>query len=252
MELKILDINLWLLPPPLSAENQKRLSRFVELSKKLSPDIIALQEVWLIKYAKYLKANLPGYHAYFSKSKKFNKSGLVTLSKIKPASWSHEYFKASKKEGLVERAARKGYIIIKLKIDGKHLNVLNTHLHASNLRMVSKITISQFNNLRSATRRGNWIVVGDLNIPQQIFLDLNRMHFRYKSVRYPTLERSNRYARMRLNRFAKYPKKLDYVLLRTSTKKEFSVKTKRIRSPPLSDHYGLLSHIRLNGMKPKG
>ncbi len=249
MELKILDINLWMLPPPLSSDNKKRLSKFVEVVSKLDPDLITLQEIWLIKDVKYLGKSLPDYHIFYSGRKRFNNSGLVILTKKKPFSEKLFQFRAYHKEGLIERAARKGYQVIKLRLKGKSISILNTHLYAARKNRANPVTLFQFRTLKRVTARGNWIISGDLNIPQEIFIDLNNSHFKYKAFKTPTISQSNKYTKSRLNRFDRCEKKIDYLLLKSASHKDFSHRAKIITSPLMSDHYAIYSVITLNGRK---
>ena len=66
MKLKIYTQNMWLLPMFASIDNKKRLNRLINVIKEHVPDLIALQEVWLTKYIKYLKKSLPDYFFCFN------------------------------------------------------------------------------------------------------------------------------------------------------------------------------------------
>jgi endonuclease/exonuclease/phosphatase family metal-dependent hydrolase len=242
MELKLLDLNLWLLPRPLSSDNKKRMDRFIALVKKLDPDIITLQEVWLMGYERYLKKNLKPFHVSSSGKKRLNNSGLVTFSRKKPLSESIHLFK---KESLLDKLVRKGYLIIRLNLDGRFIRILNTHLHASLKAKPNKNSIFQFQQLKHVTSEGDWIVAGDLNLRQELFHKLNDGHFIPSRSSIPTYSSKNRYAKARLNRLDHSDRKVDYVLLKLSNGTSYSLSTKVIKSPLMSDHYALFSVIRI-------
>jgi len=247
MDLKILDINLWMLPRPFSADNKKRFSKFFRLVKRLRPDIITLQEVWLVKDEKFIRKSLAGYHTLSSGKKKINNSGLVTLSLKKPLSEKlHKFWR----ETLVDNVVRKGYLVISIKFANRLFHILNTHLHAARKSRPNKVTISQFEQLKEITLAGNWIISGDLNMTPEVFARLNQDHFRYKSCRSSTISNSNKYSKMRLNRFDHSEKRVDYLLLKTDKKNGFSIRTRVIKVPLLSDHYAIFSRIN-SGNKSK-
>ena len=242
MDLKILDLNLWLLPRPLSSDNKKRMARFIDLVRKLQPDIITLQEVWLMGYERYLRKNLSSYHASSSGKKRLNNSGLIIFSRKKPLSESLHKFR---NKSLTDRLARKGYLIIRLNLGGKIFHILNTHLHASLKSKPNRTTISEFQQLKHITSEGDWIVAGDLNIRQELFRELNDGHFIATRSSTPTYSPKNRYAKSRFNRFDHSERKIDYVLLKLPNRTSYSLSTRVIKSPLMSDHYALFSVIKL-------
>jgi endonuclease/exonuclease/phosphatase family metal-dependent hydrolase len=246
MELKILDLNLWMLPPPIAADNKKRLALFLELVKKINPDIITLQELWWSRYIVYLRKNLKGYHMYRPSQNRFNKSGLVTFSKKKAIGWHFHRF-PKQKEGFFEKIASKGYLIIKLNLGETMYHIVNTHLYCPDMRMKKiNLTESQFWTLERISAHGNWIICGDLNIDEPEFKKLNKGRFSHVANQMSTVSRTNKYATMRFNRFNRFnkgEKRLDYTLLRLATEQKPVLKTRVLRKPLLSDHYAMLTTI---------
>ncbi len=240
MELKLLDLNLWMLPAPIASDQKKRLQRFILLVKRTDPDIITLQEVWLGKYITFIRKNLKGYHLHRAGKGVFNKSGLVTLSKKAPSSSHFHLFPKLKGVGRMEKLAGKGYLVIMLSLFGRKFHVVNTHLYCPMVEKKKKITEQQFGMLKSISRSGNWIISGDLNIDEPEFKKLNMGHFTHHTAKVYTVSKENKYARSRMNRFGKGDKKLDYTLLRAKSN-NIIMHTEVLQNPKVSDHYAVLT-----------
>jgi len=240
MKLKILDLNLWMLPSFLSSDHKKRLQGFIQLVKKTNPDIITLQEVWLRKYIAFIRKNLRGYHTHHPGHKLFNKSGLLTLSKMKPSAWHFHRFPKLRGENRVEKLAGKGYLMIKLSFADRQFHIVNTHLYCESPRNKRKLTEQQFAMLKRLTVKGDWIVCGDLNLDESKFEKLNKKHFTHHTVKAFTVSAENKYTHSRLNRFGFRDLKLDYTLIRTE-KNNIRLRTKVLQKPLVSDHYAVLT-----------
>jgi endonuclease/exonuclease/phosphatase family metal-dependent hydrolase len=249
MELKILDLNMWLLPAPIASDQKQRLQRFIRLVQRLDPDIITLQEVWLRRYIKFIRKSLPGYHLRNPSKGFFNRSGLATLSKKRPAGWHFQSYPKFKGESRLEKLAAKGYLSIKIHFAKRWFNVVNTHLYAESLKNKRKITERQFETLLILTQNGDWIVCGDLNLDEARFSQLNHHHFSYHPVKSFTVSSANKYTKSRINRFTKCDKKLDYTIIRTEPA-NIKIITRVIQRPLLSDHYALFTRLIHQPPKP--
>ena len=238
MRLKILDLNLWMLPPPFSADNMKRLERFIAMANRMQPDIITLQELWLNTYVDYIHRKLPGYRLYRHTDRALNRSGLVIFSKKKAVAWHFHAFRKDK-EGIVERFASKGYLRITVGLGRERYNIVNTHLFCPVPdRKKLKITEMQFRLLERISAKG-------LNIDKPLFEELNKGRFIYSKARTDTVSKDNRYDNLRLNRFTRTGQRLDYTLLRGLDGNVRKITTRIIKKPLLSDHYALLSSIEI-------
>lgn len=242
MQLKILDLNLWMLPAPMASDQKRRLQRFVLLAKRTNPDIITLQEVWLRKYITFIRKNLKGYHIHHPSHKVFNRSGLVTLSKEKPSSFHFHRFPKLKGEVRLEKLAGKGYLMINLRFAGKNYHIVNTHLYCELPGSRKQITEQQLEMLIRLTKKGNWIVCGDLNLDESEFKKLNKGHFTHHTSKVFTYSKNNKYARSRLNKFGIRNRKIDYTLIKAD-KNNLKIHTAVIQKPLVSDHYAVLTTI---------
>lgn len=232
MKFKLLNANLWLLPFTVSRENRKRLKRFISLVNKLDPDIIALQEVWMKLHIRYLKKRLPNYNFYYKKSKIYNKSGLLTLSKIK-LNFKHTTFD-SKGLHIIEKIAQKGYQVL---TTGK-LQIINTHLYNDFFSISDVKTIKQFQQLK----KQNTILSGDLNLPLERFKQLNKGFYKVSNTEI-TCTKKNKYQTVSYNKLSTTNSKIDYI---ASSYKGAKINTKLIKKPLVSDHYILFSKISIN------
>ncbi len=233
MKIKILSSNCWLLPPPFSVENRKRLKKLIGLIRKTNPDIIALQEVWLNKYVSLLKKGFSDYFAVSLNKGFFNKTGLVTLSKLKPNSVDFYFFKKTKKHSLVESFAKKGYQKIIFDIGQKKLAFINTHLYAPVLELEEKMAAQQFNEIKRNCKDKNLILAGDLNIRKSDFKRFNPGLFCYKPDKNSDERLLDIYRKIKFNRIVRYDDRVNYIL----PKQKSQFKVKNIVSPIISDHF---------------
>ena len=177
MKLKIFNLNCWLLPPPISAENNKRIEEIISLVNHTRPDVIMLQEVWLNKYVNKFKNGLQNYSFIATEGKSFNKSGLLTGLKIPYSSHKINFFNHVKGYNVIEKIASKGYHLIHI---SKDIYLINTHLYAPIKSSNRKITKLQFNLLKKFSKDKKVILAGDLNLEEKDLSQLNNT-FNYKS-----------------------------------------------------------------------
>jgi exonuclease III len=242
----MLNLNLWLLPPPFSAENKKRLKRFVKLVERLKPDVITLQEVWLNRYVDYLKIKLKDYFVFATRKGFLNKSGLVTLTRIKPTSSRIGFFGITKNHSIRERFARKGCHVIKIPIGKKIVSIINTHLYTPIKKADKKITMKQFEFLKKISSKCNAIIQGDLNLKLNEVLKLNKGHFLCDSKKDITFSKKNKYHNSRINMFLEDSSaRIDHVLSRILPKKKMTFRSKVIKSPLLSDHFAVFAMVEV-------
>ncbi len=239
MELKIFNLNCWLLPPPFSAENNERIRKIINLIKKHNPDIITLQEVWLKKYAKKIRNGLEGYLFFQSRSNIFNKSGLLFGTKLKPISFTEDYFPVEKIHSIHEKIGKKGYQIAEIR---PGFYVMNTQLYAPEKKGEIEISISQFRILEKISRDKRTILSGDLNIHDNLFVKMNKA-FKYTPIGKFTVSLKNKYANMRFNRPHHANKTIDYII---GTKKMHHVKTKVVNPIQVSDHYAMIGKFKID------
>jgi len=246
MKLTILNANLWLLPPPSSVDNTNRLNKFIALAKKLDPDIINLQEVWLNEYIKKLKKSFKNYYLVSPRSIIYNKSGLVTISKYKPKKWKYHQYKITREFGLVERLANKGYLKLEIKINNKLLNLFNTHIYESPHPNKQFIKETQAKSLKKEILKNNIsIATGDLNLKLSSFKKIFPNIITEQNPLNTYLE-ENKYTKMIFNQLKNrtgiYNRKPDYILVNSKSKK-ISIQTKVIKKPLISDHYPFIAEV---------
>ncbi|GEM_PF-3086351 len=246
--LKILTANMWLLPPPTSINNQERLDNFINLVKKLDPDAINLQEVWLNKYINYLKKKLLSYRVINTSSLFYNKSGLVTLIKHKPIKVEFHKFDIKNDLDPVERIASKGFLRTQFSKGGNLINLINTHVYQSFDESKLKIKLSQIEEVIKKSKAANpTIIAGDLNVfPEKISKLVDQLQ---KELEVPvTYSENNAYAHKAvniiLNRDGVYNERPNRIL--ANIKKPISpIKLEVIKNPLVSDHFPLLAEITL-------
>ena len=235
MKLIIFNLNCWLLPLPLS-HNQRRLERIVTLIHKINPDIICLQEVWLTAYARTLQKEFGNYIFTFTKGTIFNESGLVTAVKKGTFTAIHT-FAATPEYSLIEKLGRKGYHSLELV---SNITLMNTHLYADTKPSEKRITNSQFELISEQIGNQNGILVGDFNIEEPDFLNVNKM-FTYTQSHIPTLSKSNIYANWGFNQTLE-DKTLDYIV--ATKRSRLDIKTEVLHTD-VSDHFPIIGTVFL-------
>lgn len=238
MNLKILDLNCWLLPPPFSSENGERLEKIVNLIKKHDPDAITLQEVWLKKYEKEVRNELPEYNFFSSGSRIFNRSGLLMGLKDEPLSFSMHYFPTGQDHSFHERLGKKGFQIAQIQ-PGFYL--VNTQLYAPEKKGDEKITLSQFRTIESMIKDKKAILSGDLNLHDRNFPEINES-FSYDPPGKFTVAAKNRYANMKFNLPHHADHTVDYIVGTQSTPE---VQTRVVNPVQVSDHYALIGIAKI-------
>lgn len=162
MQLRIATFNVWGLPWPFSADKKKRLQQLVAFIKDTSPDILALQEVWLNWDIHALADALPEYHVFAKHWQLYNPSGLVFVSRypITSSLYIPYHIKIFHKE----MPSRKGILACECRLNGKTIQLLNTHVYYAASEMESQSQISQVNHLVSFLDRRPTLLFGDFNV----------------------------------------------------------------------------------------
>ena len=230
MELKIFNLNCWLLPPPFSSENGTRLRRIIDFIKKQNPDILTLQEVWLKKDVRKFKKNFPDYKFFHSNSRFFNKSGLLFGVKWVPKSFFQSYFDKTSIHSKRERIGSKGYQLVEV---SSGTFIINTQLYAPETSKEMRITLSQFDEIQRITLGKKAILSGDLNLEEDEFLNSNRV-FYYRSPLGFTISKKNKYCHEMFNKFSHTDKTIDYIV---SNERLLNVDSKIFNPVTVSDHY---------------
>ncbi len=229
MILKIFSLNCWLLPPPLSKHNKKRIIKIIGEIKKHKPEIISLQEVWLRKYVKDIERNLKDYSFIKSDSHFYNKGGLLTGINIKKFDFEKGYFPITKKYSYVEKIAHKGYHLIKLP-NGKFF--VNTHLYAPIDSKDRNFSRSQFKFLQKILHSKKGVLAGDLNLEKD---EIGRMNTLFEFNLPKNFVPLKQEIIEKLSAKEKhFYVKIDYILKTKNFRGKIS--TKALQSPILSDH----------------
>ena len=249
MKISVLSSNMWLLPPPASIDNQKRLTKFIKLVSETRPDIVNLQEVWLKPYISQIKNKLSNYHFVSTKSWLYNKSGLVTLTKYRPVDKKIHYFKIKRQYNPIERIAGKGFLRVQFEINGKKVSVINVHIYHSRQVANLKLKLNQISQvLKVAKENGPMIVAGDLNTPPNYYKNKLKRFLTEKNIP-ESYSENNKYSHAMVNAlmnkegiYNPYPDRIFYY----PKSKTIKLKTQAIKDPLISDHYPLFSEINLS------
>lgn len=243
--MKILTLNCWLLPRPISCDAPARVTRITDLIKKEQPDVVALQEVWLVSHIKRLAEELKEYVFFFTDNKWFNTSGLVTAVKKTRyivAKFEQDFF-SSKSLPFVEKFSQKGMHIVTL----QELTIVNTHLFDGNYGKSAELKNttagqSTLNQLGEILSKETSLVVGDLNIDQSFLtsLSLFKHNFSYQISPKPTVSVKNEYTNARWNKTI-VDSKFDYILATLGS--GLKVTEEVLDTYKLSDHYPVVGTI---------
>ena len=246
MELKVLTLNFWLLPQPLSIDNEKRIEKFLSFVKKEDPDIIFLQEVWLKSYLKYLKKGLKNYFIYHGRNRfysPYNKSGLVTFSKIKAEKSKLNIFPQRIKFNIVESIAKKGFLKTKIKLGNKEISLINTHFYWPLTKKQEEIDVEQLNFIKEKTKGENIVLGGDLNMDIKKFDESNDNYFNRDDEKTFTYAYHNKYVRRQLHMAEQINRKIDYILARSDN--EVKINAKVVNPIIVSDHFPLVGKVKI-------
>jgi exonuclease III len=243
MKTKIFTQNTWLIPFPFSKHAKKRTKDLILTIKKLDPDIITLQEVSKKSKIKHLMKKLPEYHFSFYSGKKYNSSGLLTLSKKKPLNTRFIKFKKVKIKSIA-KIPKRGILITEFK---DHF-IYNIHLFAViNKEDVEKklaVTKNEFELLKKYIEKDKiCFVCGDFNLTKNQFDNINNDFFEYAENTGDTFSFFNQYVKKWWDKNVTANKKIDYILVKLPKGKKLAFTSRTIEKPILSDHYGILSEI---------
>ncbi|MCA9563161.1 MAG: endonuclease/exonuclease/phosphatase family protein, partial [Myxococcales bacterium] len=119
---RILSLNTWLVPFA-SEDRLRRRDEMVEAFRTMDPDVICLQEVWLLPDAVELTDQLSDQLGH----RVIGGGGLVLISRYPIDSWQFTPFDASGSY-LAESLAEKGVLDVTLMTPVGPLRVFNSHL----------------------------------------------------------------------------------------------------------------------------
>ncbi len=231
MKLTIFNLNAWLLPL-FSISNTKRLAKIITLIRKISPDIIILQEVWLRPYVIELQKMLPGYTFTPGHTTFFNQGGLVTGTKVRMPVINHKFVPV-KEYSLIEKWGNKGYQVIQLP---EQKLFVNTHLYSPTKESEKQITTAQFQLLSTIVEKTGGILAGDFNTKESEFVKMNTV-FQYRLTNTFTVSLANSYTTALFNS-AKEDTKFDYIV----GAHDVHV-TEEILPEIVSDHYAMIGTV---------
>ena len=251
--LTILNGNLWMLPARFSTDKEERIDRFVTYARALMPHVITLQEVWTKNQVKYLKKRFPEYRVHTPGGRgPFNKAGLVTLTRIPTDSVAFSAFEVSRGASRLERQAKKGYLIVRLQAGSIKACIINTHLYAPTNERERAFAVKQFKTLKRLAPKGNYFIVGDLNLTQKTFERLNDSFFVTERDTAHTVDAANIYRSRGANSNKETPGyKVDRLLMPHAHANRFVLRSMLIREPVVSDHYLLAYRIERQLVLPQ-
>jgi endonuclease/exonuclease/phosphatase family metal-dependent hydrolase len=153
-EVSILTLNTWALPIGHFGSTDK--SRHFKLIGELNSggfDIICLQEVFNVKFREVLSEYIwDGYYTlddFQCKRRAINlftmdcRGGLVTLSKYPVLKEMFYEFPIDRKYSIIEKIGKKGFLITTIDMDGRIINIINTHLYSGNNRYAQQRRLEQ-------------------------------------------------------------------------------------------------------------
>lgn len=239
--LKVLSANMLLFPAPFFFNQEQRIAEFARCIRKLDPDVILLQEVWDNLSLALLIASFPEYYSVFSTGIGYNYSGLLLLSKFPPETSNIRRFPLSLQHSIEELIAQKSMLIIEVKVGGKPVHLLNTHLYSASPQQRYRPNLDQFDLLTDIATNlpGDVIVAGDMNLgPKELDPRLppamNRDHCALPTAGYPKLS-----------------KKLDYIMSKAGPGKISVISGRRV-DPVIrfSDHNPVFASVVFSDSKP--
>ncbi len=268
MQLRVLTLNVWGLPEPVSTDLAGRMRRIGEAFPRLDADVVALQEVWTQGAREQLAAagQRAGYVHVWHRSVALGGSGLMLLSRL---ALQNARFEPYSLAGLPQRVQHadyyggKGFVQVEIVTPAGALRLFNTHLHA---RYSAPQAPDEYRGQRSAQAvelaaavreiREPAIVLGDLNLSEgapeyQILLGLS-------GLRDTAAELDSRRDTAGADDPTRAPgssggERIDFVLARdgeqngaapVALRRVFDEDfEKRRQSPLYSDHCGLLADI---------
>ena len=247
MKLTVLNLNAWLLPFRLSAQNGKRLHTIFDLIRTIDPDIITLQEVWDISYLRQLKREFGDYSLLANTNKLFNESGLITFSRYPVIHNKLHRFKTNRKYKLLERLVKKGFMVTTIDVYGKEIDIVNTHLYQSDpfsKETHKQITRKQLLCLQDFFKKSTRPVLacGDFNIHYDE-LKLQKLLFTLPNGKsLTTVSKNNEFSNKKFNKTRIMSRQLDYFMYKENGV-HISVTTKVFDELLVSDHYPLYAEV---------
>lgn len=158
-EITLLTLNTWALPVWHFGSTDR--SRYFKLLGELNTggfDIICLQEVFNSKFREVLRDNIwDGYttlNDFQCERRAKNlftmdcRGGLVTLSKYPVLKEEFYPFPIDNKYSIIEKIGKKGFLITTIDLDGRIINVINTHLYSGNNRYGQQRRLEQLEYMR--------------------------------------------------------------------------------------------------------
>lgn len=279
----ILSLNTWGLP--ISTTQQSQMGRFDELSNKLlvtNFDVVCLQECFHPELRKRIGEKLSSKYEIAADLQCTRKTfmgllhmdcygGLVTLSKHPIEYEVFIPFPDQKKMNLFERIGAKGFLFSVIDLDGKKINVINTHLYAGNgskaeaHRMVQVKFIEEEIAKLGVEYPHDIVLVGDLNVTHPAALAYNKQVRPSETYEYITDQLSfhndtkdiareaftvdplcNRYSSTKDGGV----QKLDYCLIKNTERAAASTSITKVSTifkdaDAISDHMGLHAILRV-------
>ncbi len=190
-ELSITTLNTWGLPIWYGeSTSAKRYDDLLLAINNSNSQIICLQEVFNKKLRRKMETELDTSFNHLTDLTCDRKvkgiltmdcyGGLVTLSKFPIISESFFPFPIKNNCSIIESTGRKGFLLTTLSIEGKYVNVLNSHLYAGSDDNSEKQRMSQVKYmdslLKNMTVYKNYptILSGDLNVQHPYVSKINK------------------------------------------------------------------------------
>lgn len=258
--------------PLLNSKRHYRIKLLIENLIAVNPDVICLQELTFPDTRKIAIRRLTsaGYKIFSSRYLLgFNQGGLLIASKY-PIS-SVRYVTFSNKGNItsmqvVDRAIAKGYQLVKIRVDGKTLHVVNTHLYCVYRETDTKQMNTHRKQLIQLSRavkalQGDVILTGDLSEPTNSSTNINDfLHATglvdlTRAISQNRVDLKNTNVMYQNNKFNASMKggKYDYILTTSRFQQNMrlveliGVETVSVGSKKqhLSDHYGIKVEIEI-------
>ncbi len=237
LTLTVMTANLWLLPPPAASRHLERLDRFAAMVRETLPDVVLLQEVWLPSFILRLRQHLPEYHAVTGPLGLYNETGLVILSREAPLDTWRAVFDRTRRHNLVELAAGKGCLGVRLPSPAGPVEVVDTHLYAASGEAERRaITRQQFVGLLDACRgRPRPLILGgDLNLSASDVVELNEGRFHQEQDLLSGTADGNPL------------RKIDHIIALSAPGGNAAIRSAVLREPRVSDHCPVLATVTLS------
>lgn len=272
MQLRVLTLNAWALPEPLSSDVSGRMRRIGEALPRLDADVVALQEIWTQGARKQLvdAGHRAGYEHIWHNRAAFGGSGLMLLSRLP---FARPQFRRFALGGLPQRVQHgdyyggKGFAQVELTTPEGALCLFITHLQA---RYGDRSGPDEYLGQRAAqvveiaasvSRRPEpSLALGDFNLREghpeyRVLLGLTG--FRDAAVELDWRQDTSRISRPSSDPDEPRTERIDFVFVRAgATSAAAPVRIRRVldegfeepEQPRLySDHCGLLADIEIRG-----